>query len=236
VASAREPYGARALACALLIAEAPDPEGFLSLLGRDPGLRAEVGRLAAVLGGVPRRERLAVLDLALPALDHLSPAQASALAQDLATLAGADGRTTAFEWAAQRMVRRRLAPLMGGRAEAPVRFHDLGEVQVECLELLSALAWAGQREPASAQRALEVGVAALGSEARWSLLPDGRVDAARLDAALARLDEAAPELKGRVVAACAACALADARVLQPEVDLVRAVASSLGCPVPPLQA
>jgi Zn-dependent protease with chaperone function len=235
VAAAREPFGARALCCALLLADGSDPEPGLAPLDGDAALQAEVRRLAVALGGVPREERLAVLDLALPALDHLSSAQAAALARDLASVARADGRTTPFEWAVQRMVRRRLVPLLGGPRTVPVRVRDVGEVQVECLEVLSVLAWAGQRDPALAQRALEAGVAALGVGARWNLLPPGRVDDARLDAALARLDEAAPELKERVLSACAACVLADAEVLQPEVELVRAVAASLGCPVPLLR-
>jgi hypothetical protein len=51
---------------------------------------------------------------------------------------------------------------------------------------------------------------------------------------LARLDEAAPQLKSRILTACAACALADRTVVPGEGGIVRAVATSLGCPVPPL--
>lgn len=236
LAAAREPFGARALACALLLSDGPDPERRLAPLGGDPALQAEVRRLAGALGSVPREQRLAVLGLALPALDHLSPAQASALGRDLASIAGADQRSTAFEWTVRRLVGQRLAPLRGGPRRSPEQVRDLGAVQVECLEVLSMLAWAGQRDPALAQRALQAGVVALGLAARWNLLPADRVDAARLDAALARLDEAAPELKARVLTACAACVLADAQVLPAEVELVRAVAASLGCPVPLLRA
>jgi Zn-dependent protease with chaperone function len=235
-AAAREPSGARALACALLLCDGPEREAGLGPLARDAGLRDEVRLLAAALDGVPREERLAVLDLALPALDHLSGPQASALQEDLAAIARADGHTTAFEWSVERIVRRRLAPLLGGPRATPVRVRDVGEVQVECLELLSALAWAGERDAALAQRALDAALRVLGVPSRWSLLPDGRVDGARLDSALARLDEAAPELKGRILSACAACVLADARIVPSEMEVVRAVAAALGCPVPLLRA
>jgi uncharacterized tellurite resistance protein B-like protein len=235
LAAAREPSGARALACALLLSDGPDREAGLGTLAREAGLRDEVRGLASALDGVPRQERLAVLDLALPALDHLSGSQASSLQEDLAAIARADGRTTAFEWAVERIVGRRLAPLLGGSRTTPVRVRDVGEVQVECLELLSALAWAGERDAVPAQRALDAALRVLGVPARWNILPDGRVDGARLDAALARLDEAAPELKRRILSACAACVLADARVVPSEMEVVRAIAASLGCPVPLLR-
>jgi tellurite resistance protein len=41
-------------------------------------------------------------------------------------------------------------------------------------------------------------------------------------------------VKERLLRACAACALADGRVAAAEGEIVRAVAASLGCPMPPL--
>ncbi|HVP66929.1 MAG TPA: M48 family metallopeptidase [Anaeromyxobacteraceae bacterium] len=234
VAAAREPFGARALCLGLLLDR--EPEVRSRQLGRlaDPSTAAAVAGLLGAADAVKARDRMALLDLALPALDHLSPAQASALAADMASIAQAGTRHTVFEWAAQRVVRRRLEPLLGGRPAAPVRSRTVGDVEVECLEILSSLAWAGERDPARAQRALEAGLRALGVAAPWRLLPIGKIDAGRLDHALARLDEASPPLKARVLAACVACALADGRVTAAEGEIVRAVAASLGCPVPPL--
>ena len=74
----------------------------------------------------------------------------------------------------------------------------------------------------------------LGIGASWRVLPRDRVGARRLDAALDRLDGAIPPLKARLVEACAAAVLSDGRVLPAEGELLRAVAASLGVPVPPL--
>jgi hypothetical protein len=41
-------------------------------------------------------------------------------------------------------------------------------------------------------------------------------------------------VKDRILAACAACALADGRVTSAEAEVIRAVAASLGQPAPPL--
>jgi Zn-dependent protease with chaperone function len=237
VGLARGPLGAREVACALLLDPAPEArERQLLALERDPAVASGVRSVAAGLPGLDPAARLALLDLALPALDHLSPAQASDLLRDLAVVASRQERPELFRWAMRRVIERRVAPLVGGRRDAPVRIWALEDVQVESLELLSALAWSGSDGPAEAQRALEAGLAALGVPVSWRLLPAHKVDPARLDQVLSRLDQAAPPLKSRILSACAACVLADRRVVPGEGGIVRAVAASLGCPVPPLAA
>ncbi len=233
-AAAREPFGARGIACALLLDGAPAIRAAqLDGLGRrDPAARFEVERLAPAVGALARADRTALLGLALPALDALSPAQAEALREDLRALAAADCTITAFEWAVQRIALRRLD--RGAGAPAAARIRALDEAQQECLDLLSTLAWIGGREEAPAQQALDAGVAALGVRDRWRLLPSDRIGPERLDSALARLDQATPVVKGRVLAACVATVLADERVTIEEAEILRAVAASLGLPMPPI--
>jgi uncharacterized tellurite resistance protein B-like protein len=234
-AAARSARGARALTGALL-ADA-DPAVREVQLGQlaDLEVRAETERLAAIVAGASREDRMAILDLALPALDGLPRDGAAALVRDLAGVAAADGRTTVFEWAVQRIVHRRLAAALGEPRGGRVTARVVEDVQVEALEVLSVLAWLGARDEAGAAAALAAGAAALGVSG-WRPLPKDRVRAARLDAALARLDGAAPALKRRLLEACATCTLADGRVLAAEGEIVRAVAASLGVPMPPLAA
>jgi hypothetical protein len=52
--------------------------------------------------------------------------------------------------------------------------------------------------------------------------------------AMQKLAEAVPEIKRRVVAACAACIQADTRVTVREGELLRAICATLNCPMPPL--
>jgi Zn-dependent protease with chaperone function len=234
---AREPFGARAVACAVLLdADREVRARQLAAVDRDPAAAAQTRALEAEVGRMGSEALLALLDLALPALDHLSPAQAAELSQDLGAITAVDAHPAMFQWALQRVIQRRLAPLLGARRAAPVRIWTLEEVQVECLELLTSLAWAGEPDPVMAQRALQAGLVALGIPAAWRLLPRDRVDAIRLEKILARLDEAAPQLKAQILSACAACALADGRVVPAEGGMLRAVAASLGCPVPPIAA
>jgi Zn-dependent protease with chaperone function len=232
-AAAREPATAPALLRAVLVEPDPGVRAVTAGLVPDPADRAAMAPLAAALAPLPHGARMAALGLALPALDGLPAGEARALVRDLAALAGADGKTSVFDWAVQRIVRRRLARQLGGPAR-PTRLRTLDEVDVDLLDLLSTLAWAGTSDPVIAQAALDAALPALGVKRAWRLLPRDRVSVARLDAALDRLDGAVPPVKARVVEACAATVLYDGRVLPPEAELLRAVALSLGVPVPPI--
>ncbi|HTN53428.1 MAG TPA: M48 family metallopeptidase [Anaeromyxobacter sp.] len=233
-AAAREPFGARALACALLVGDEPAVrQAQLAYLGRnDPPLLAEVARLAPSLAGLARPDRLALLALSLPALDALSPRQGTALRADLQALSSSHSAITPFELAVRRIVARRLERDAGAPPRTALR--SLDEAAPEGLALLSALAWIGGRDAAAAQAALDAGVTALGVPGPWRLLPRDRTSLAQLDLILTRLDGAAPAVKARLLAACAATALADGRVTPEEAELVRAVSAALGLPAPPL--
>jgi DnaJ-domain-containing protein 1 len=115
----------------------------------------------------------------------------------------------------------------------PVTARAIADVEVDLLDLLSVLAWAGARDEAAAQAALASATAVLGL-AGWRVLPRHRVDGRRFEAVLQRLEGASPPLKSRLLEACAASALADGVVVPAEGEIVRAVAASLGVPVPPL--
>jgi hypothetical protein len=63
---------------------------------------------------------------------------------------------------------------------------------------------------------------------------DLRLDA--LDAALATLENAAPQAKRRILQAGVTAIMADRTVTAAEAELLRAVSASLGAPMPPLLA
>ena len=102
--------------------------------------------------------------------------------------------------------------------------------------LLGTLAHVGGSNQSDAARAYEVAVATL----RWpgvdGSLSEPNLDLVALDQALNELDAAAPPLKKQILTACAACIATDGRVTLEEGELLRAIADSLGCPIPPLQS
>jgi ABC-type transporter Mla subunit MlaD len=105
----------------------------------------------------------------------------------------------------------------------------------DCGVLLSAMAYAGQEDPAQAEAAFARGAQTLSRIAKSEIpfLPKIDCDLPRLDAALARLALAVPQIKKNVLNACAETVAADGLIQLPEAELLRAVADSLDCPIPP---
>ncbi len=232
-AAAREPFGARALLCAVLLdARAEVRARQLALLGPGPE-GSEVVRLAGPLAAVERTHRLALLDLALPALGALSAPQRERLQGDLRRLAEADGRLSLTEWVYLRVIARRLDRL--GTAGRPARTlaFTVDQVVVECRELLGLLARVGASDEAAAQAALDAGVAALGLTGRWKLPATAELGFDRLDQVLSTLEATPFKLRARVLRACQACAAADGAITAGETEVLRAVADALAVARPP---
>ena len=102
-----------------------------------------------------------------------------------------------------------------------------------CIELLSSLAHAGHSDAAEVEHAFNVGLRGIFPKSKH-VVTMTEPSLAVIDGALDVLDSAVPKLKRRIVKACVACVLADRQVTIAEAELLRAVADSLGCPVPPL--
>ena len=66
------------------------------------------------------------------------------------------------------------------------------------------------------------------------LLPREKCGVGQIDAALNRLALAVPIIKKNLLEACARVVGADGVILEAEAELLRAIADTLDCPMPPL--
>jgi hypothetical protein len=99
--------------------------------------------------------------------------------------------------------------------------------------LLSVLARVGHDSELAAAGAVAQGARAFGLP-DTAILPADRCSFELLDRALISLREAAPDLKRHILDGAAACIAADREVRTSEVELLRAVSASIGCPMPPV--
>ena len=236
--AARDPFGASVLIYGLLLS---DDEAVrakqLDFLSQNcsTGIRQEAEKLAPDLATVAVRAKLPLVDLALPALSHLSPAQYEEFSKAVQGLIAGDGQVDLFEYVLQKTVLRHLDAQFKAPRKTPIQYYALGALGRECSVLLSALAYAGASDTAAIQTAFQQGAAGLARVAAppLALLPPAQCDLAQVDDALNRLAQAVPQIKKNVLNACAHTVAADRVIQETEAELLRAVAESLDCPLPP---
>ena len=238
-ALAYEPFGARAIVLALLVDR--DSEALRAAQLERLGPYAEPALVRRGRGDPAARALPRARAAAAPGLDG-RPDPEAALARPVRGVRGrrprADPggqpgepvriRPATAPHSATWPAARRTAPPSGN----PSRSAELlvGPVR----HVLGVLAHIGSAQPSDAARAFRPGDPGAGLAGVDPSLPPRDLDLRTLDRALDELDAAAPPLKRRILAACAACIGADGQVTLEEGELLRAIADSLGCPVPPL--
>lgn len=233
--AAHEPFGARAVVFALLLDEdLAIRDGQLAMLLRaDRAVHDELLRLERDAKGLSRDLRLPLIDMALPALSAMSPEQERAFLDTLRGFIEADRKIDVFEFVLQRIVQTHLVARHSGGGRTVVTHYGPGKLGAECSALLSVLAAAGNTDDEAAQKAFDEGARTLGEP---GLKYTGRSGAAlkHLADALDALAHTAPKLKERLLRACAMVVASDRQVSAREAELLRAVADTLGVPMPPL--
>jgi Zn-dependent protease with chaperone function len=234
----RDPLGAHALICALLLADNPGArEKQLAELSRatSDAVRSETDRIWSEAREIPARARIALVDLTLPALRRLSPAQFEQFRTAVNALIASDAQTDLFEFMLQKIVMRHLDTRFYPERRPVTQFYDLRPVVRDAGILLSATAYAGAADPVQARAAFDKGAESLGRIARTEIpwLPPSECDLSHLAAALDRFAQSVPQIKKNVLSACAETVAFDQIIQAREAEILRAIADSLDCPLPP---
>jgi Zn-dependent protease with chaperone function len=175
---------------------------------------------------------LPVLELAIPTLRCLSPAQLAGMKRYVQALVETDGKLTLFEFVLQKILTHQLD--MHTHAKRQEMVNQIDPLLPHIFNLLSVLATSGNKDIQTAEKAFGAGVEQLrsaGVTIGKSLLKG--VSFKGLDAALDGLALAAPGMKRLVFDACCGCVLFDKKVSLSEAELLRATASVMDIPVPP---
>ena len=222
-AAVAEPIGAMGLAFAFVLSsDSAQREqqltSIVTLAGGEVALEAR--RLQPVVRALPAGFRLPALDLALPALRVLSPTQRTTFRDALAGF-GSSTEDGLVGLLVQGAVRRYLElPPPLGQAHGLTLPQHYGFV-------LSAVVHASSESAEGRQLAYERAADALGV-ALDPLLPPEAVDLAQVDGSLAALLKLSVAARRNFVRACGIAVLSDGRAEPREVEILRAVADSLG--------
>jgi len=185
---------------------------------------APLERYADIIGQLPPGWRLPLLDLSMPALRTLLPAQREALLQLAHILIQADGRVTLAEFLLYSVLQRRMRPpTPAGRG---LRIGDTGPESNVVMSLI-----ANVRLPQDPQRAYEAGLAVLAVPG--GLLTQQSLALAQVSGAFDRLALLAPLEKPLLVKACFAIAFLDGRSHWKAASCLRTLCAALDCPLPP---
>ena len=237
-AAAREGMGASTLVYASLLSddEAVRRKQLDGLAAStSPAVCQETLRILPDVEAVATHARLPLVELALPGLRSLSLGQFQQFRTAVQKLVEGDGQIDLFEYVLQKIVLRHLEPHFFQARKPVIQFYSLKPLAADCAVLLSALAYIGQDEPGKIELAFRQGAQPLSyaAQAPLSLLPAGACELEQVDAALNRLTQAVPQIKKNVLNACAQTVAADGVIQVMEAELLRAIADTLDCPMPP---
>ncbi|HEX5219732.1 MAG TPA: M48 family metallopeptidase [Verrucomicrobiae bacterium] len=228
-------------ACALL---------FSMLLSDDSNLRAsqleqlaqrtssEISNQAAALwpevSTIRRRARLPVVNLALPALDRLTADEFRRFNEALTWLIRSDRRIVLFEFVLQKIIQRQVEARFANQKPTAIQFYSIRPLVPDCAVLLSALAHSSHPDPTEVAKAFQTGVPYLRTgDVALRMLPSDQSGLADVSKSLDRLALATPQIKKNLLDACAHVVGADGLIHENEAELLRGIAETLDCPMPP---
>jgi Zn-dependent protease with chaperone function len=192
--------------------------------------RRAVADLHVYVGGLARHHMLTLADLAVPAIKEQRQKARDAFLADLTAMIEVDRRVTLREFVLLTLLRQRLREGAG----QPIRtqFRNIEQVAADAHAVISLVAHASRGDT---QAAFDKGAAVL--KLGWQA-PVGMemLSTAKVNASLERLRHLAPFAKPGLLKACFETAAADGVLRLTEAELVRMVAATLDCPVPPLLA
>jgi len=232
--AAHESLGAVALAYSLVLdRKDAHREKQVRMLQDDvaPATLEEIHRLTPQVLALDRWLRLPLAELLVPALRQLSEAQFQEFADTLKNLMLHDDELSIFQFAMLKMVLHQVEENRRSTRRSRSGAGSIRKAQDEVHVLLSALALVAGEDPDVRKQALRAGLHQLNGYRGPDTLH--RESFAQLNGALDRLAATSPKVKRQVVDACSHTVLADDEVTLDEGELLRAIAATLNCPLPP---
>jgi len=226
--------GAQALVYALVLSKM-DVQLGLAFLQRevDGDIFALVKQQQAAIAALDKQLRLPLIDIAMASLKQLPAEQRTAFLQCLEQLIKLDKKYSLLEFVLLTILQQQLGE-HAGRA-GRVRFYSYKPLSEDLRLLLSMLAQcSGQgngRVQDAYRRNMQTFVATVPP-----LIAASDVNISMISAALQRVNQMPAVMKKAFLTSCADLVMEDQIIMPAEAELLRAIAESLDCPMPPLLA
>ncbi len=232
--AAREPYGARAVIYSLVLnaGQAVRAEQLAHLQKHvDADVFVLTNKLMPEMGGLDIKHRLPLIDIAIPALKQLSLDQYKIFRGNLVALIEMDSKINLLEWSLQKILFNHLDGQFFKLPRTSPRYSDFSQLKKEIELILSVMAYAGHDN----QNAIEAAFSAASQTLNLDglrLLAKNEISVAGLDLSMQKLEMLKPLAKPRLLKACATSVMHDQKISPVEVELLRAFADVLDCPMP----
>lgn len=234
VEAAHEPLKAEALIYSLLLINrnntTPElPQWCEKIL--DPYMCEQVAELLPLVNKGRREWSLPLAEISIPALRKMSENQYRVFRKNLNLIIEHDLKGSLFEFAIEKLVERRLDNHFNEVKKPKIRHHQLKTISFEISVMLSALANVSKTDT---KKAWQAGVDALKEAApdNLALLSDDDYNLEDLDNALDELALSANPVKRYLMSSMIHCVLSDDKISIEELELLRAISESIGCPIP----
>jgi Zn-dependent protease with chaperone function len=238
--AAHEPSAARAVIYYLVLnKKEPVRHDQLALLedSADLGVYQELQALIAAESGsepLNSSSRLPLVEIALPNLRQLSAHQYQLFRSNFSELIALDNKISLMEWALQKIIFHNLDAVFLKSSGIKLGRKELKNCRNSVSLLLSILAHSNPQQGISAAQAFETAATRL--DITLSIVSVESIDYKALNNALDELASLKPLQKPALLKACAACITADKEVAAIEAELMRAIAATIDCPMPPIVA
>ena len=232
IRAAHDREQAQALIYALLLAEDSQlREEELRFIQNGAG--ANAGKLALSwnhqLVHLHSSEKMALIDLSIPALRQLSLSEYDRFIEITQRLIASDGQVDLFEFMLQHMVERHLNAHFRPKSTAKIRYHSIEVLIVETNILVTTMAAIGGGDQMAA--AYQAAAAEWGWQLEMAPSSDCGLKSIRM--ALEKFEVAAPLVKKQLLRMLGLAVMHDGVIESREAELLRATADAIGCAIPP---
>lgn len=231
--------GAQAIVFALLLAQDESLRNAeLSRLRQetDDVTYAAVSKLFGEIRSIHSAVKLALVDLAIHSLRKLSSGEYQRFRKVITDLIHSDRKVDLFEFALLSVVTRHLDNYFEHRRPPKIKYRNLRSLSRETGIFITTLAAMSHPDDEKAikdafRKAANHIANTLGTEITFKSAEECGLD--QIEAALEKFAKATPSVKKHLLEAASKSVMADGAISSREAELIRAMADSMGCPIPP---